>query len=266
MNKKLKILLGLVAITGLTLLAHAATHSTQSFIGGAFSPTTGAMNPQVVVAFPYNTMTYATNGVTNITYFKLLTGVYPSPLIGTAPSSYNVTNAYNIISNQPYIDPQVWALQYGTSNSGNTIGGTAYIGSNSIYLQYISGVSIPAGTIIGTPFVPIGLGSDANGNVSQNYKIAVRLSGDSPNFTNTVTMIWEPYNTLTGLYDSSCAFTVTAKPNGTNATLITTNIPANLNTGFNTLALFGVASSADLGTPAPTNMYLQTCVIAGWTP
>jgi hypothetical protein len=268
MKKIIKFIIGIAFIAGLSLV-YAATHSTQSFIQGAFSSTTGSVNPQVVLAFPSGaggTTNYVTNGITNLTYFKLLTGVYPSPLIGTPPASYNVTNAFNIISNQPYIDPIVWAAQYGTSNNQGTIGGSPLIGSNSVYLQYISGVSLPSGAVVGYPLVPASLSADALGNISQNYKLAVRLSGDSSKFTNTVTLVWEPYNSLTGFYDSSCAFTVTALPNGTNATIITTNIPANLNTGFEQLALFSVATAADLGSPAPTNVYIQTCVLSGWVP
>src|SRR5271157_1704603 len=98
MKKIIKFIVGIAFIAGLSLV-YAATHLTQSLIQGAFSSTTGSVNPQVVLAFPSGaggTTTYVTNGITNLTYFKLLTGVYPSPLIGTPPASYNVTNAFNI--------------------------------------------------------------------------------------------------------------------------------------------------------------------------
>jgi hypothetical protein len=278
-NKVLK-WLSIGVVTGVALVgrsvykAHAANHTTESFIFNSTpqpAPNGTAPLPLYVLSFQYGTTNYFTNqattnglgpvGTNGWIYYQLLSGVYPSPVVGNLTTLTLVNNGY--------VDPLAWIAQSNivTSISGGITTNTPSAYTNAVYVQWVAGSTNANGVARPNPLNDVSLFADANGQVTSNLNLVLRFNTDSPTGTNLIYFNFARVNSKFNIVDTNNLWTVSGTNNGTNMVQVITNLSALLNTGCDKLRCYsiGVATNAN-STFTGTNEYVQSFALEGWVP
>ena len=268
-------ILGVAMVVG-CFLAHAAVHLTQSFVTGGLPqplPVGTAPLPQYVLQFPYGVTNYSTNQlVTNNSglqptngwiYWQLISGVYPSPIVG------NITSL--TLANNGYIDPLAWLAQTAVvtqTNGGISTNTGPSSTTNAVYVQKVAGSTNANGAAVAPPLVDVPLFADANGNINTNATLLIRLNGDQAGATNVITLSFARINSKYNIVDTNNLLSFTMTPNGTNQISLVTNLTGLYNTGCDKLRFwsFGSSTNGANSTFSGTNVFVQVMALQGWVP